>query len=114
MRTHLDSFLSEGQRQATSNRRGGFAHARTASRSSQSPSSRYSYSRISPSTTSMMPPAESQSQLPRTPSTEVRRISLLSTGVKIDSAAAHFHGFGVARQGPWSTSVNLPSTHSGE
>jgi hypothetical protein len=51
---------------------------------------------------------------PRTPSTEVRRISLLSTGVKIDSAAAHFHGFGVARQGPWNTSVNLPSTHSGE
>src|SRR5829696_6222853 len=26
--------------------------------------------------------------------------------VKIDSAAAHFHGFGVARQGPWITSVN--------
>jgi hypothetical protein len=22
------------------------------------------------------------------------------------SAAAHFHGFGVARQGPWNTSVN--------
>jgi hypothetical protein len=26
--------------------------------------------------------------------------------VKIDSAAAHFHGFGVARQGPWVTWVN--------
>jgi hypothetical protein len=37
---------------------------------------------------------------------EVRRIPLLGTGVKIDSAAAHFHGFGVARQGPWFTSVN--------
>jgi hypothetical protein len=37
---------------------------------------------------------------------EVRRIYLLGTGVKIDSAAAHFHGFGVARQGPWNTWVN--------
>jgi len=26
--------------------------------------------------------------------------------VKIVSAAAHFHGFGVARQGPWVTWVN--------
>jgi hypothetical protein len=26
--------------------------------------------------------------------------------VKIALAAAHFHGFGVARQGPWVTSVN--------
>jgi hypothetical protein len=34
------------------------------------------------------------------------RISLPRTGVKIGSAAAHFHGFGVARQGPWVTSVN--------
>ena len=37
---------------------------------------------------------------------ELRRISLLGTGVKIVSAAAHFHGFGVARQGPWVTWVN--------
>jgi hypothetical protein len=36
---------------------------------------------------------------------ELRRISLLGTGVKIVSAAAHFHGFGVARQGPWVTRV---------
>jgi hypothetical protein len=26
--------------------------------------------------------------------------------VKLAMAAAHFHGFGVARQGPWVTSVN--------
>jgi hypothetical protein len=26
--------------------------------------------------------------------------------VKIALAAAHFHGFGVARQGPWNTWVN--------
>src|SRR5215211_4946205 len=39
LRIHLDSFLSEGQRQATTNRRGGFAHARTASRSCQSATS---------------------------------------------------------------------------
>jgi hypothetical protein len=37
---------------------------------------------------------------------ELPRIHILGTGVKIDSAAAHFHGFGVARQGPWITSVN--------
>src|SRR5215207_10776491 len=28
------------------------------------------------------------------------------TGVKIAFAATHFHGFGVAPQGPWITSVN--------
>src|SRR5215208_3401587 len=28
-------------------------------------------------------------------------------GVKIALAAAHFHGFGVARQGPWLTWVNM-------
>ena len=28
------------------------------------------------------------------------------TGVKMALAAAHFHGFGVARQGPWVTWVN--------
>src|SRR5215208_4209601 len=37
---------------------------------------------------------------------EVRRILLLGTGVKIALAAAPFHGFGVARQGPWITWVN--------
>jgi hypothetical protein len=37
---------------------------------------------------------------------EVRRISLLSTGVKIALALAYFRGFGVARQGPWITRVN--------
>src|SRR5215212_6391854 len=37
---------------------------------------------------------------------ELRRILIPRTGVKIDSAAAHFHGFGVARQGPWVTWVN--------
>jgi hypothetical protein len=31
---------------------------------------------------------------------------VLGTGVKIAFAAAHVHGFGVARQGPWVTSVN--------
>src|SRR5829696_8859965 len=30
-------------------------------------------------------------------------------GVKIVSAAAHFHGFGVARQGPWLTGVKIVS-----
>ena len=30
----------------------------------------------------------------------------LGTGVKIASTTAHFHGFGVARQGPWITWVN--------
>jgi hypothetical protein len=36
---------------------------------------------------------------------EVRRIHLPGTGVKIALAVAHFHGFGVARQGPWVTWV---------
>src|ERR671912_2197488 len=40
---------------------------------------------------------------------ELRRIPLLGTGVKIAPAAAHFHGFGVARQGPWITWVNKRS-----
>jgi hypothetical protein len=44
---------------------------------------------------------------------EVRRILLLGTDVKIALAAAHFHGFGVARQGPWVTSVNKASPHPG-
>src|SRR5215213_2848701 len=39
---------------------------------------------------------------------EVRRIPILGTGVKIALAAAHFHGIGVARQGPWVTWVNSP------
>src|SRR5215208_143398 len=39
-------------------------------------------------------------------SSHLRRIPLLSTGVKIVSAVALFHGFGVARQGPWNTWVN--------
>jgi hypothetical protein len=34
---------------------------------------------------------------------EVRRMHLLGTGVKIALVGAHFHGFGVARQGPWIT-----------
>jgi hypothetical protein len=34
------------------------------------------------------------------------RIPLPGTGVKIALAAAHFHSFGVARQGPWNTWVN--------
>jgi hypothetical protein len=43
-------------------------------------------------------------ELPRTP--------LPCTGVKIASASAYFHGFGVARQGPWITRVNrLPTEH---
>src|SRR5688572_29627112 len=33
---------------------------------------------------------------------------VLGTGVKIALAAAYFHGFGVARRGPWVTSVNKP------
>ena len=40
---------------------------------------------------------------------EVRRIPLPGTGVKLAPAAAHFHGFGVARQGPWVTWVNSES-----
>ena len=35
-----------------------------------------------------------------------RSIATHILAVKIGSAAAHFHGFGVARQGPWVTSVN--------
>ena len=37
---------------------------------------------------------------------ELRRIPLPRTGVKIVSAVALFHSFGVARQGPWITWVN--------
>src|SRR5215212_844583 len=37
---------------------------------------------------------------------EVRRTRLLGTGVKIALAVALFHGFGMARQGPWNTWVN--------
>jgi hypothetical protein len=37
---------------------------------------------------------------------EVRRIPLPRTGVKIALGRLHFHGFGVARQGPWFTRVN--------
>jgi hypothetical protein len=37
---------------------------------------------------------------------EFPRIPLLGIGVKLALAAAHFHGFGVARQGPWNTSAN--------
>src|SRR5215217_6930251 len=37
---------------------------------------------------------------------EVRRIPVPGTGVKIVSAVALFHSFGVARQGPWITRVN--------
>ncbi len=33
-------------------------------------------------------------------------LSFLGTGVKIVSAAAHLHSFGVAPRGPWITSVN--------
>ena len=35
-----------------------------------------------------------------------RSIATHILAVKIVSAAAHFHGFGVARQGPWNTWVN--------
>src|SRR5215212_3810383 len=37
---------------------------------------------------------------------QLRRIYLPGTGVKIVSAVALFHSFGVARQGPWITRVN--------
>jgi len=37
---------------------------------------------------------------------ELRRIPLLGTGVKIAFATAHFHSFGVALAGPWNTWVN--------
>ena len=45
---------------------------------------------------------------------EVPRTLVPGTGVKIALGRLHFHGFGVARQGPWITSENFPSTHSGE
>jgi ribosomal protein S14 len=45
---------------------------------------------------------------------ELRRIPILGTGVKIALAAAHFHGFGVARQAPWITWVNKVGTASSE
>src|SRR5215212_3359076 len=48
-------------------------------------------------------------ELRRTPHDGVRLLSLLGTGVKIVSGAAHFHGFGVARQGPWVTGVKIVS-----
>jgi hypothetical protein len=35
-----------------------------------------------------------------------RSIATHILAVKIALAAAHFHGFGVARQGPWDTRVN--------
>jgi hypothetical protein len=38
---------------------------------------------------------------------------LLGTGVKIDSTAVHFYGFGVARQGPWNTWVNKRERKAG-
>src|SRR5918994_4453469 len=38
-----------------------------------------------------------------------RSIATHILAVKIVSAAAHFHGFGVARQGPWNTWVNKAS-----
>jgi hypothetical protein len=41
-----------------------------------------------------------------------RSIATHILAVKIVSAAAHFHGFGVARQGPWITRVNRgPCAH---
>jgi hypothetical protein len=43
---------------------------------------------------------------------ELQRIHLLGTGVKIVSATAHSHGFGVARQGPWVTWVNTAQLRS--
>src|SRR5215212_3180860 len=46
------------------------------------------------------------------PKGEVRRIPILGTGVKIALTAAHFHGSGVARQGPWITWVNKPSVNA--
>ena len=44
------------------------------------------------------------------PTYGLRRISLPRTGVKIVSAVALFHSFGVARQGPWVTWVNKDSS----
>jgi hypothetical protein len=43
-----------------------------------------------------------------------RSIATHILAVKIDSAATHFHGFGVARQGPWITvekPLYAPSEH---
>src|SRR5215213_5644423 len=45
-----------------------------------------------------------------TPSGKNSRIYLLRAGVKIVSAVALFHSFGVARQGPWITWVNKGRT----
>src|ERR671910_3589406 len=57
----------------------------------------------------MVPPAEACCEPPRTP---FGRSSQNSTDVKIAPAAAHFHGFGVARQGPWVTWVNKAASVS--
>jgi hypothetical protein len=43
------------------------------------------------------------------PANGLLRIHLPGTGVKIALATAHFHGFGVARAGPWNTWVNKSS-----
>jgi hypothetical protein len=48
----------------------------------------------------------------QTPANGLPRIRLLGTGVKIALTAVHFHGFGVARQGPWNTWVNKGSWES--
>jgi hypothetical protein len=42
-----------------------------------------------------------------------RSITTHILAVKIASAEAHLHGFGVARQGPWVTSVNRFVTKGG-
>jgi hypothetical protein len=44
----------------------------------------------------------------------VARTPLLSTGVKIGLATVDFHGFGVARQGPWITWVNRVGCPQGQ
>ena len=44
---------------------------------------------------------------------ELPRIPIPRTGVKIAFAAALFHGFGVARQGPWLTWVNKGKERTG-
>jgi hypothetical protein len=49
-----------------------------------------------------------QSEVPRTGPGQSSRNFPSRTGVKIALAAADFHSFGVARQGPWFTSVNNP------
>src|SRR5918994_5520288 len=41
---------------------------------------------------------------------ELRRIPIPGTGVKIALGRLHFHGFGVARQGPWITWVNTAAS----